>query len=88
MGAARSIRDKEKNEVDLLVVRDAVPWFLVEAKRSGGVPLSDSLVRYRRKLGVSLALQVAEKLDFVERSCWRLGREMIVPARTFLSQLV
>ena len=40
--ALHFLRDKEKREVDFLVVRDGEPWFLVEAKSSGSRSLSRS----------------------------------------------
>lgn len=35
-----------------------------------------------------LALQVASDLPYVDRNCFEVLRPTIVPARTFLSQLV
>ncbi|MEM1183286.1 MAG: hypothetical protein AAGM22_33390, partial [Acidobacteriota bacterium] len=67
---------------------DGTPWFLVEAKVSGRVNLSEPLAYFSDKLGVRRAFQVAQRLDYVDRSCWPLERPTIVPARTFLSQLV
>ncbi|MEM1182453.1 MAG: ATP-binding protein [Acidobacteriota bacterium] len=86
--ALHFLRDKDKREVDFVVVRDGTPWFLVEAKVSGRVNLSEPLAYFSDKLGVRGAFQVAERLDYVDRSCWPLERPTIVPARTFLSQLV
>jgi uncharacterized protein len=82
------LRDKEKREVDFLVSRDGRPWMLVEAKLSGRAGLSPSLVRFQQQLGAELALQVALDLPYAERDCFALARPAIVPARTFLSQLV
>jgi hypothetical protein len=82
------LRDKEKREVDFLIARDGAPWLLVEAKSSGRPGLSPSLASYHEQLGNVRALQVARDLPYVDRNCFELGRPMIVPARTFLSQLV
>lgn len=82
------IRDKEKREVDFLVSRDAKPWFLVEVKRSGNAPLSPHLARFQEALQAEHAFQVAFDLPFVERDCFEETRPIIVPARTFLAQLV
>jgi len=82
------LRDKEKREVDFLVSRDGRPWLLVEAKLSGRAGLSPSLLHFQRQLEADTALQAARDLPHVERSCFGLGRPTVVPARTFLSQLV
>jgi predicted AAA+ superfamily ATPase len=82
------LRDKEKREVDFLVARDASPWLLVEAKLSERARLSSSLEHFRSQTGADLALQVVLDLPFVDRDCFALTRPMVVPARTFLSQLV
>ena len=82
------VRDKQKQEVDFLLSRDGEPWMLVEAKRSGKADLSKSLVHHHRQLKKPLALQVALDLPYVDRNCFELTRPTIVPARTFLSQLI
>jgi len=82
------VRDKEKREVDFLVARDDRPWFLVEVKRSGAARLSPSLERFQAATGAAHAFQVVLDAPFVERDCFETTRPVIVPARTFLSQLV
>jgi predicted AAA+ superfamily ATPase len=82
------VRDKEKREVDFLVVRDDQPWFLVEAKLSGDARPTDALRRFHDALGTKHAFQVALELDFVKRDCFGEKRPTVVPARTLLSQLV
>ena len=57
------VRDKQKREVDFLVVKDHEPWFLVEAK-AGEEKLSESLVYHSRQLGVKKAFQVVQKLPY------------------------
>lgn len=81
------LRDKEKREVDFLVSRGGRPWMLVEAELSGRATLSPSFLRFPQQVGADLALQVAQDLPYVERSCYDLTRPAIVPALTFLSQL-
>ena len=82
------LRDKEKHEVDFLVARDGKPWFLAEVKYSDE-SLSPSLIRYQDQLGAPFAFQVTLDADYVDRDCFaRPGRPVIVPARTFLSQLL
>jgi hypothetical protein len=81
------IRDKEQNEVDFLVTRDDAPWFLVEVKTSK-VRLSPGLLRYHEALGTLHAFQVTFEMDYVDRSAFDGNKPIIVPAKTFLSQLV
>ncbi len=82
------VRDKEKREVDLLVVRDGDPWILVEVKH-GGDSLRPHLRYYQDRLGAPFAFQVSVAADYVGRSCFEdPGRPLIVPVRTLLSQLL
>ena len=82
------LRDKEKREVDFLVVRDGRPWFLVEAKH-GDESTSPSLKRFQERLGAPFAFQVTVDAGYVDRDCFtEPGPPLNVPARTFLSQLL
>ena len=80
------LRDKEKREVDFLVVRNDEPWFLVEAKQ-GDARLSPHLSYFQKAVGAPHALQVVVDADYVEADCFGGGRPVVVPARTLLSQL-
>ena len=82
------IRDKEKREVDFLVTRDQQPWFMVEVKTSGKARLSESLALFQSQTGTEHAFQLAFDLGYVERDCFEHYKPIIVPARTFLAQLV
>lgn len=82
------LRDKEKREVDFLVTKDKKPWFLVEAKSSGNPGISPSLYYYHEKLGTAHAFQVGFDLPYVDRNCFEIKEPVIVPVRTFLSQLI
>ena len=82
------LRDKDQREVDFLVSRDDQPWLMVETKRSGARALSKSLRHFAERLNVPHALQVAEELPYVDRDVFALDRPKVVPARTFLSQLI
>lgn len=82
------IRDKEKREVDFLVTRDEQPWMLVVVKTSGKANLSPHLSVFQEKTGAEHALQVAMDADYVDADCFTVRRPVIVPAKTFLSQLV
>ncbi len=81
------LRNKQKREVDFLVVRDGKPWFLVEAKKHDET-LSANLALYQRQTGARHAFQVVFDATYVNRSCFDVEVPAVVPARTFLSQLL
>lgn len=81
------LRNKQKKEVDFLVVRDRRPWFLVEAKKSE-TSLSGDLGMYQRQIGAQHAFQVVLDAEYVGRNCFECTSPTVVPARTFLSQLL
>ena len=82
------LRDKEKREVDFVVVRDRKPWFLVEVKHRDGTP-SRSLDHFQAELGAPFAFQVIVDAPYVDADCFERPRgPTVVPARTFLSQLL
>ena len=82
------LRDKEKREVDFLVTKDNKPWFLVEVKASSNSGISKSLYHFQSQTGAPHAFQIAFDLPFVKRNCFDHHEPIIVPASTFLSQLV
>ena len=81
------LRNKRKQEVDFIVARDNVPWFLVEVKNADET-LSDALALYQGQTGAKHALQVVLESEYVNRSCFDYTTPVVVPAKTFLSQLV
>lgn len=82
------LRDKEKREVDFIVVRDGKPWFLAEVKRQEE-SISTALKVYQEQLKAPFAFQVVLESDYVEADCFAThGRPVVVPARTLLSQLL
>lgn len=81
------LRDKSRREVDFVVVRDGEPWFLVEVKKSEE-SLSDALGFFQRRLGAKHAFQVVLDADYEAVDCFASSGPVVVPARTFLSQLV
>lgn len=82
------LRDKEKHEVDFVVVRDGKPWFLVEVKQSEE-SISGALKRYQDQVGAPFAFQVVIDADYVDADCFATPRgPTMVPAKTFLSQLL
>ena len=82
------IRDKEKREVDFLVSRDKKPWFLVEVKLSSKGGLSKNLVYFHKKIKTKHAFQVVFDMEYISKDCFKHAEPIIVPARTFLTQLV
>jgi predicted AAA+ superfamily ATPase len=83
----RYLRDKDKHEVDFLVVRDRKPWFLVEVKLAD-TTLSPALARFQRQVDAAHAFQVVLELPYVDADCFSQHEPVVVPARTFLSQLL
>ncbi len=82
------LRDKDKREVDFIVIRDDQPWFLVEVKHSREV-LSPSLAHFQKQTGAPWAFQVVIDADYVDANYFAKPRSPIaVPAQTFLSQLL
>ena len=74
--------------MDFVFVRDRQPWMLVEVKRSEGA-LSPSLAYFQGQTGAPHAFQVVLDAPYVDADCFsRKGAPTIVPARTFLSQLL
>lgn len=82
------LRDKDKREVDFLVTKNSKPWFLAESKASGSKGISKWLYYYQEKLSVPHAFQIGFDLPFVDRNCFEINQPVIVPATTFLSQLI
>lgn len=82
------IRDKEKREVDFLVSRDKKPWFLVEVKLSSKAGISKNLAYFQEKVRARHAFQVVFDMDYIPKDCFKHTEPIIVPASTFLTQLV
>jgi hypothetical protein len=83
----RYLRDKQKREVDFLVVRDRQPWFLVEVKLAD-TSLSPSLAYYQTQIKAPHAFQVVIKLPYEPADCFAVRQPVVVPAKTLLSQLL
>ncbi|MCH9690319.1 MAG: ATP-binding protein [Gammaproteobacteria bacterium] len=82
------LRDKEKREVDFIVTKDRKPWFLVEVKAGNHSGISKALYYFQEQTGAPHAFQVCFGLDYVNKDCFSYSKPVIVPASTFLSQLV
>jgi uncharacterized protein len=83
----RYLRDKQKREVDFLVVRDRQPWFLVEVKLTDA-NLSSSLAYFQAQTNAPHAFQVVMNLPYEPADCFAVRRPVVVPAKTFLAQLL
>jgi predicted AAA+ superfamily ATPase len=81
------IRTKEKREVDFVVTRESEPWFLVEVKTSD-THLSPQLEYFQKLIKASHAFQVVVELPYQDVDCFSVGKPVVVPAKTFLSQLL
>lgn len=83
----RYLRDKQKREVDFLVVRDRKPWFLVEVKVSDRT-LSPALAHFQQQTRAPHAFQAVLEMPYVDADCFERRDGVVVPARTLLSQLL
>ena len=81
------IRTKEKREVDFLVTREDEPWFLVEVKTSER-QLSPQLEYFQKPTNASHAFQVVVELPYNDVDCFSIETPVVIPAKTFLSQLL
>jgi predicted AAA+ superfamily ATPase len=82
----RYLRDKDKREVDFLVVRDKKPFMLVEVKHADR-NLSPALKYFQEQTGARHAFQVVLDMPYVAADCFEHNDPIVVPARTLLSQL-
>ena len=67
------LRDKEKREVDFLVVRDGKPWFLAEVKHHEE-SISRTLKYYQNQVNAPFAFQVVIDADYVDADCFAKPR--------------
>jgi len=82
------LRDKDKREVDFIVARDGQPWFLAEVKQHDE-SIRPALKYFQQQLAAPFAFQVVLDTDYINADCFaRPGTPVVVPARTFLSQLL
>ena len=82
------LRDRYQREVDFVVVRDGKPWFLVEVKQQDEA-IGSALKNYQEQTKAPFAFQVVIDAEYVDADCFAKPRApVVVPARTFLSQLL
>jgi predicted AAA+ superfamily ATPase len=82
------LRDLEKREVDLIVTRDDIPWFLVEVKLSHNGRINPNLKYFQQQTNAPHAFQVVIDKPHVQQDCFAFHEPVIVSAMSFLSQLV
>ena len=82
------VRTKDGKEVDFLITQASKPWILVEAKLGHNKTLSKNLAYFHQHLATEHAFQVAHNMPYIDQSCFHYVDPTIVPASTFLSQLV
>ncbi|KPA12851.1 ATPase [Candidatus Magnetomorum sp. HK-1] len=71
------VRDRNKREVDFLLVKDRKPWILVETKL-GQTKESKNLLYFANKLGVQHRYQVTTK---------NVHTRHVIPCWSFFSEL-
>lgn len=82
------LRDKDKREVDFIIINNQKPWMLVEVKLKNDKKISPHLHYFQKQLQADYAVQVVFDMDYVDKNCFNGPEPVIVPAKTFLSQLV
>lgn len=81
------LRDKDKKEVDFLVTKNQEPWILIEVKCSDKI-MSKSLKHFHRQTKSPYVFQILNDMNYVDKDCFLFKEPMVVPAKTFLSQIV
>ena len=82
------LRDKRQRKVDFAVIQDGKPWFLVEVKHREE-SIGSAMKYYQQQIKAPFAFQVVIDADYVDADCFAKPRDpVVVPARTFLSQLL
>ncbi|HZN37717.1 MAG TPA: DUF4143 domain-containing protein, partial [Planctomycetota bacterium] len=82
----RYLRDKNQREVDFCIVRDGMPWFLVEVKKND-TALSPALAHFQRQTRAKHAFQVVVDQPYVDADPFERDDPCVVPAATLLSML-
>lgn len=82
------IRTLDKKEVDFLVSKNGEPWVLVEVKLSNNKDISPHLKVFQEQLAAEHAFQVVMNIPYVDKDCFSIKTPVVVPAKTFLSQLI
>ena len=82
------LRTKDGKEVDFLVTRDQIPWFLLEVKSSKNVPLNPNLKWFQDKTGAEFAFQIYLDGEGENADCFSVHKPVKVSAVSLFGQLV
>ena len=81
------VRNKQKQEVDFLLVKNQKPWFLVECKLNHQNH-SDHFSKFMSQLNCSYGIQVCETSNVYEYNQTAYGKRLSISADRFLGMLV
>ncbi|MBF5059511.1 hypothetical protein NEPTK9_001025 [Candidatus Neptunochlamydia vexilliferae] len=70
-----------------MITKEEEPWILIEAKNSGKA-ISKNLLHFHEALGIRYAFQLALEKKPVEKNALLARKPAIIPAISFLSQLI
>ena len=82
------LRTKDGKEVDFLVTRDQIPWFLLEVKSSKNVPLNPNLKWFQDKTGAEFVFQIYLDGEGENADCFSVHKPVKVSAVSLFGQLV
>jgi hypothetical protein len=74
--------------VDFIITKNEETWFLAEVKSSENSGISKSLYHFFEQSKAKHAFQVVLNKPHVQKNCFDSTSPTILPASTFLSQLV
>lgn len=83
----RYIRTVQQREVDFVLIKDRKPWMLIEVKLSD-TKLSPHLATFQKELKAEHAFQVVMNLPYESVDASSYKTPTVLPAKSFLSQLV
>ena len=81
------LRDKDKNEVDFLVSKNRKPWMIIEVKTSMEEKLCSKPEKYAAQIKPEYIFQTAIEGNYIDKDVFHTNKPMIIPAKSFLSQL-
>ncbi|MGE3320269.1 MAG: ATP-binding protein [Candidatus Berkiella sp.] len=82
------LRTLDKQEIDFIVTKNGNPWFIVEVKHANSGHISPYLKYFQEQTKAKHAFQVIIDMEYINKDCFSVETPIIVPAKTFLSQLV
>ena len=82
------LRDKQKHEVDFLIVRDKKPFMMVEVKSSSHHGISPNIEHFQKKLKAPYAFQIAFDMPASGVNPSELSRPSIIAAADLFKVLV